>query len=91
MVNVNVSLVGVLARAAENSTKVEAETLGQVLGALIQKYGESFGERILDDGGSLRRFINIYVDGRDYRFLGKLDAKLSEGSEVSIIPAVSGG
>jgi molybdopterin converting factor small subunit len=91
MVNVNVSLVGVLARAAENSTKVEAETLGQVLGALVQKYGEGFGERILDDGGGIRRFINIYVDGRDYRFLGKLDAKLSEGSEVSIIPAVSGG
>lgn len=88
---VNVSLAGALARAAESSTKVEAETLSQALAALVRKYGEGFRDRIFDENGSPRRLINIYVDGRDYRFLGKLDTRLSEGSEVSIMPAVSGG
>ena len=53
--------------------------------------GEGFRVRLFDEGGRPRRFINIYVNGRDHCFLDRLDTKLQEGDTVSIIPAVSGG
>lgn len=48
-------------------------------------------ERLLDDGGELRRFVNIYVNGEDVRFLDGLTTALKDGDEVSIVPAVAGG
>jgi molybdopterin converting factor small subunit len=48
-------------------------------------------ERMLDDDGRLRRFVNIYLDDEDIRFLQGLDTEVPEGAEVSIIPAVAGG
>jgi molybdopterin synthase sulfur carrier subunit len=47
--------------------------------------------RILDDSGALRRFVNVYVGDDDVRFIGGLDAEVSDGSRISIIPAVAGG
>ncbi|MGH9197436.1 MAG: MoaD/ThiS family protein [Acidimicrobiia bacterium] len=47
--------------------------------------------RILDETGQVRRFVNIYVDEEDIRFLQGIDTQLAEGTEVSIIPAVAGG
>ena len=49
------------------------------------------GARILDDAGALRRFVNVYVGDDDVRFIGGLDAKVAEGTKISIIPAVAGG
>ena len=48
-------------------------------------------ERLLDDGGELRRFVNIYVNGEDVRFLSGLATALKDGDEVSILPALAGG
>jgi len=48
-------------------------------------------ERLLDDGGELRRFVNVYVNGEDVRFLDGLTTSLKDGDEVSIVPAVAGG
>ena len=48
-------------------------------------------ERLCDGGGELRRFINVYVNGEDVRFLSGLDTPLKAGDEVSIVPAVAGG
>ncbi len=48
-------------------------------------------ERLLDDGGELRRFVNIFVNGEDVRFLDGLATSLGEGDEISIVPAVAGG
>jgi molybdopterin synthase sulfur carrier subunit len=47
--------------------------------------------RLCDDGGNLRRFINIFVDGEDIRFLNGPDTELAEGREVSIVPSIAGG
>ena len=47
--------------------------------------------RVLDDSGALRRFVNIYIGDDDVRFIGGLDAKIDDGAQVSIIPAVAGG
>ncbi|MEE8421670.1 MAG: MoaD/ThiS family protein, partial [Dehalococcoidia bacterium] len=48
-------------------------------------------ERLCEDGGELRRFVNIYVNGEDVRFLDGLRTALGEDDEVSIVPAVAGG
>jgi molybdopterin synthase sulfur carrier subunit len=48
-------------------------------------------ERICDDAGKVRRFVNVYVNGEDIRFLGSLDTPVKEGDEVSIVPAIAGG
>lgn len=48
-------------------------------------------ERIVDDAGEIRRFVNIYVNGDDVRFLDNLSTPLKPGDDVSIVPAVAGG
>jgi molybdopterin converting factor small subunit len=48
-------------------------------------------ERISDDDGGLRRFVNVYVGGEDIRYLDGLDTAVAEGAEVQILPAVAGG
>ena len=48
-------------------------------------------ERVMDESGQLRRFVNIYVNGDDVRFIEGLASPLKDGDEVSIVPAVAGG
>lgn len=89
---VTVSLSGALAAVAGVTTiDLEAETIGDVLTELSDRYGGAFKDKLYDDNGNPRRFINIYVNGRDYRFLKKTDTELADNDEVSLIPAVSGG
>lgn len=71
------------------SASVEGETIGEVLDALYLQFGD-LRDRIADDGG-LRRFVNVYVGGEDIRFLDGLDTRVSDGDEVTILPAVAGG
>ena len=52
---------------------------------------DEFKTRMLDDKGELRRFVNVYVNEEDVRFLQKLDTPLKDGDEVSIVPAIAGG
>ena len=69
---------------------VEGETVATVLDDLFAKHAELRG-RIADDDGSLRRFVNVYVGGEDIRFLDGLDTPVTDGGEVTILPAVAGG
>lgn len=48
-------------------------------------------ERLLDDGGELRRFVNVFVNGEDVRFMSGLDTSVKDGDEVSIVPQMAGG
>ena len=48
-------------------------------------------ERLMDGSGSLRRFVNVYIDDEDVRFLQGLDTEVGDGARMSIIPAVAGG
>lgn len=92
MVKVDVLLFGALARVAgRKEVAVEASTLIEALEALSEEFGEEFNRRLFDDGGKPRRFINVYVNGRDMRFLDRLETELKGGDAVSVIPAVSGG
>ena len=69
---------------------VDGSTVGDVLKALDAAHA-GFGERIFDDGGKLRRFVNVFVADEDVRFLQGLDTPVAAGQTVSIIPAVAGG
>ena len=68
---------------------VDGQTVGEVLDALFDRFGE-LRDRICDDGG-LRRFVNVYLAGEDIRFLDGLDTPVPDGSELTILPAVAGG
>lgn len=69
---------------------VDASTLREAVAALASQ-NEEFKTRLLDDSGELRRFVNVYVNEEDVRFLQKLDTPLKDGDEVSIVPAIAGG
>ena len=65
-------------------------TLRDVIAGLDADY-PGLGGRIIDDGGKLRRFVNVYVGDEDVRFAQGLDTQVAAGSRVSVIPAVAGG
>jgi molybdopterin synthase sulfur carrier subunit len=73
----------------EGELEVEGSTVGEALDAVFDQH-DDLRERITDDGG-LRRFVNVYVSGEDIRFRDGLDTALSDGDEVTILPAVAGG
>jgi len=74
----------------QDKASVEGETLTQVIDNLESQY-TGIRERLCDESGNLRHFVNIYVNGEDVRFLEGLGTAISSGDEVSIVPAVAGG
>jgi MoaD family protein len=78
-----------VATDGDAAAEVDGETVREVLDALYERYSE-LRERITQDGG-LRRFVNVYVGGEDIRFLEGLDTPVSDGDEITILPAVAGG
>ena len=73
-----------------SEVSVEGGTVGEVLGALDASH-PGFADRLLDDDGNLRKFVNVFVADDDVRFLDGLDTKVPDGETVAIIPAVAGG
>jgi molybdopterin converting factor small subunit len=72
----------------------EVEVEGETVGALLKNLDgvhPGFGERLFDDSGALRRFVNVFVADEDIRFLDGLDTPVSAAQTVSIVPAVAGG
>ena len=78
------------ATGGASTVDVEPGTVGSALASLEQAH-PGVSERLLDDNGQLRRFVNVFVDDEDVRFAQGLDTPVSDGSTVSIIPAVAGG
>lgn len=73
----------------ERAVTSEGETLEQAIAHLDQNF-PGLGDRLLENG-QLRRFVNIYINDEDVRFLGGLSAPLKDGDNVTILPAVAGG
>ncbi|MBA2239853.1 MAG: MoaD family protein [Solirubrobacterales bacterium] len=77
------------ATGGEGELEVEGSTVGEALDSVFDEH-DGLRERITEDG-TLRRFVNVYVSGEDIRFQDGLDTELSDGDEVTILPAVAGG
>ena len=90
--SVSVRIPTILRTYTGGASEVDADgaTLAEVLDDLDASY-PGIRDRILDDQGALRRFVNVYVGNDDVRFLDALDTKTPDGSQVSVIPAVAGG
>jgi sulfur-carrier protein len=69
---------------------VDGDTVAEVLAALDTAH-PGFRDRLFDEAGKLRRFVNVFVADEDVRFLDGLDTKVTDGQTVSIVPAVAGG
>jgi molybdopterin synthase sulfur carrier subunit len=74
----------------EKEVTADGGTLTELIDSLEANH-PGIKARVLDDAGALRRFVNVYIGDDDVRFIGGLDAKIDDGAQVSIIPAVAGG
>jgi len=70
--------------------EVDAATIGAAILELQTRY-PGIKERLMDDNGEVRRFVNVYVNEEDIRFLQNQQTPLKDGDEISIIPAIAGG
>lgn len=81
-----------LRKFTNGSDEVDAD--GQTIEAVfnhLEKNYPGIKERILDDTGKVRRFVNVYVNGDDIRFLQNMQTSIKDGDSVSIVPAIAGG
>ena len=81
-----------LRRVTDGQDKVDTEgaTLRQIIDSMESQY-PGIKERLCDEDGNLRNFVNVYVNGEDVRFLDGVDSATGDGDEISIVPAVAGG
>jgi len=73
-----------------DEVQVEASSVGELIDRLEAAHA-GLKERLCDENGEIRRFVNIYVNDEDVRFLQGRDTPLSDGDQVSIVPAIAGG
>jgi molybdopterin synthase sulfur carrier subunit len=74
----------------EEVVEIKAATIGEAIVELQSKY-PGIKERLVDENGEVRRFVNVYVNEEDIRFLENQKTALKDGDEISIIPAIAGG
>ena len=81
-----------LRKLTNNETTVDAvgKTIEQIVESLDSAY-PGMRERLIDDNGDLRHFVNIYLNGEDIRYIDGLKSPVSDNDELSIVPAVAGG
>jgi len=77
--------------AGEKKTNLDADTLNDAFVKISETMGDDFKRRVLNEDGTPRSLINIYINGKNAKFSSGLDTTLSDGDEVSILPAVAGG
>jgi sulfur-carrier protein len=92
MMAVEVRLPTLLRPHADGASSVQADgaTVGDVFRALTERYPGLSGN-LVDDAGQLHRFVNVYRNDDDIRYLEQLDTKIADGDVISILPAVAGG
>jgi sulfur-carrier protein len=74
----------------QKAVEASGDTVSDLMADLDGRY-PGLRSRIIGADGRLQRFVNVYVNDEDVRFLGELDAKLGDGDQVTILPAVAGG
>jgi molybdopterin converting factor small subunit len=78
------------ATGGDAAPKADGATVGEVLDALYADHGE-LRDRVAGEDGQIRRFVNVFLDGEDIRFLDGLQTRVDDGAELTILPAVAGG
>ncbi len=76
--------------AGSDEVSASGDSIKAVLQDLDRRH-PGISERLLDDKGELRRFVNVYLNGDDIRFLSQLESKVKDGDDISIVPAIAGG
>jgi len=87
-------LASPIATATHGEREISLEfegTVGQLFDEVTKRYGNGFRARILDGDGSLRRFVNVYVNGEDTRYLKGLETPVPRDATVDLLPAIAGG
>ena len=89
---VQVNLTSVIQKTVGGQRAVTAEggTVAELIDDIERRY-PGFRSQLVDEGGQLHRFVNVYLNDEDVRFLQGAETALSEGDEVSILPALAGG
>ena len=89
---VEVRVPNLLRAHTDGAATVTADgaTVGAVFAALVTQY-PGLSNQLVDDSGDLHKFVNVYVDDDDIRYLDRLDTKVADGATISILPAVAGG
>ena len=75
----------------EKETEVEAGNIRQVIDGLAAKYGDAFRSRLLNEDGAPKEFVRIFLNDKDIRLVGNLDAPTGPNDQLLIIPAIAGG
>ena len=90
--SVDVRLPTILRPLAGGQAQVQANgaTVGEVFEDLMKQF-PGLGDRLITDDGALHRFVNVYLNDDDVRYLDKLDTKVGDADVISILPAVAGG
>jgi sulfur-carrier protein len=89
-INVRIPTILRTYTGGEAEVKASGSTVREVVADLDASYS-GIASRILDEGGNIRRFVNVYVGEEDVRFADGLDTATPDGAQISIIPAVAGG
>ena len=92
MANITFTIPSVLnGGAGEKKTSLDVNTLNDAFAKISETMGDDFKRRVLNDDGTPRSLINIYINGKNAKFSSGLDTALSDGDEINILPAVAGG
>lgn len=76
--------------AGERAIEVEGSTIGDAVQSLVGRH-PALGEQLLTPEGELHRFVNVYLNGQDVRYLDGLSTKVGERDEIRLLPAIAGG
>jgi molybdopterin converting factor small subunit len=90
--SVTVRLPTIMRSNAGGQSEIQAEgaTIGEIIDDVVRQFPGTATHLKAPDGG-VHRFVNVYLNDEDVRYLGKLDTKVGEGDTISIVPAVAGG
>jgi molybdopterin synthase sulfur carrier subunit len=89
-IKVNVTSVIEKFVGGQRSLESEGKTIDELIQSINKKF-PGFANQLLEENGELRRFVNIYINDEDVRYLGGLSTELKDSDEVSILPALAGG
>ena len=92
MASITFTIPSVLnAGGGERKIAMDAASLPDAFAKAVEEMGEGFGRRVLEADGSPRQLINVYINGKNAKFTGGMEAPISNGDEIYILPAVAGG